>query len=83
MLTLTRTAEALDVAPGELLDSAITDDDRVTGIPTPNTPPAATPDQLPRPHPQLTARRWLRDHAGTRRALESWNDRDQACEMQR
>jgi transcriptional regulator with XRE-family HTH domain len=34
VLTLIRIAEALNLAPGELLDSAVDDDDRVTGLPT-------------------------------------------------
>jgi transcriptional regulator with XRE-family HTH domain len=49
VLTLTRIAEALDVAPGELLDSAITNDDRVTGLPTRNNHQPPRPDQPPGP----------------------------------
>jgi L-aminopeptidase/D-esterase-like protein len=55
--TLAQLAEALNVAPGQLLDSAIPDDDRVPGPPTrkkTDTPRAA----LPRPEgDQATADR--------------------------
>jgi transcriptional regulator with XRE-family HTH domain len=43
VLTLVQIAQALEVPPGELLDSAIADDDRFSGLRTRNTEPVRPP----------------------------------------
>jgi transcriptional regulator with XRE-family HTH domain len=51
VLTLIRVAEALDVVPGELLDSAVADDEHFMGLPRrrimATNPPAVTQAKLP------------------------------------